>query len=334
MEDEDTTNLENGCVEPAIIPASEVARYSPVRDPDSEQDIARYVEYEADETVSHVELIKTDHVCGEKYEIWDVTSETDRWWVITNITNLYSQKYFKSLDYTLSFHIGLMMRLRSRPYQPDHTDPHPIDPILRRHEHASHLLERAVEPEDYQAVAMQLREILIAIVPLIREKHPPGGLEEPKLGDFKEWCTYLAAREIPGPSLKALRKYFLDNSKNVWAMVNWLTHYAGASRILLKVADDACGRIISEICDLLFDKLDDEDRTCPTCGSKNVRSHYDSRIISEERGYFTCGECTWNTHPDGENRSFEKSALEALDEQIEAERLAEKENPAEGRVLE
>jgi hypothetical protein len=35
-----------------------------------------------------------------------VTDE-GRWWVITNLTNLYSQTHFPSLDYTLSFHIEL-----------------------------------------------------------------------------------------------------------------------------------------------------------------------------------------------------------------------------------
>jgi hypothetical protein len=51
-------------------------RYSPDRDPASEKDIARYVEIEArDENVQHVELVKTEFVLGDKYEIWDVVTD-------------------------------------------------------------------------------------------------------------------------------------------------------------------------------------------------------------------------------------------------------------------
>jgi len=92
------------------MPARELSRYSPERDPDSEQDIARYVEIEAPgETVQNVERIRKEVVLGETYEIWDVTTDKGRWWVITNLTNLYSQQHFPSLDYTISFHIGLIV---------------------------------------------------------------------------------------------------------------------------------------------------------------------------------------------------------------------------------
>ena len=48
------------------------------------------------------------------------------------LTNLYSQKHFPSLDYTLSFHIGLMMRLKSRSDRVSASDPSPFDEVLRR----------------------------------------------------------------------------------------------------------------------------------------------------------------------------------------------------------
>src|SRR6266849_6108298 len=102
------------CVHSHPVPPSELARYSVDRDADSEQDIARYVEIEASgEKVQHVEKVKREIVLGDAYDVWDVTTDKDRWWVITNLTNLYSQRHFPSLDYTISFHVGLMMRLRS-----------------------------------------------------------------------------------------------------------------------------------------------------------------------------------------------------------------------------
>src|SRR5436309_8457802 len=137
--------------------AEALGRYSVERDPHREQDIAAYVESQAkDESVKYVERVKEEVVLGEKYEIWDVTTDKDRWWVITNPTNLYSQRHFPSLDYTLSFHVGLMMRVRSG--GSGEPQPSPFDQVLRRQAQASDLLDRGIEAVDFQAVGMQLRE--------------------------------------------------------------------------------------------------------------------------------------------------------------------------------
>jgi hypothetical protein len=110
------TDEASECVVPGDpIPPELVATYSPVRDQHRERDIAQYIEGQAkDETVKHVEKVKEEFVMGERYEVWDVTTDKGRWWVVTNPTNLYSQAHFQSLDYTLSFNIGLMMRVQSR----------------------------------------------------------------------------------------------------------------------------------------------------------------------------------------------------------------------------
>lgn len=118
MSQEDSKSVErDDCVVPQhAVPAEELGRYSVERDPHAERDISSYVEMEAkEESVKHVEKVKEEVVLGEVYEIWDVTTDKDRWWVITNLTNLYSQRHFPSLDYTLSFHVGLMMRCAADP---------------------------------------------------------------------------------------------------------------------------------------------------------------------------------------------------------------------------
>src|SRR5713226_1637372 len=149
------TKPDGDCVLPPEnhIPPAELDRYSPERDAHTEQDIANYVQGQArDETIQHVEKVKEEFVLGQKYEIWDVTTDKDRWWVLTNLTNLYSQRHFPSLDYTLSFHIGLMARLRSRSDSVDGNDPTPFDEVFRRMDQAERKLGSAVESEDYQAV--------------------------------------------------------------------------------------------------------------------------------------------------------------------------------------
>ncbi|RPJ53669.1 MAG: hypothetical protein EHM23_30515 [Acidobacteria bacterium] len=58
------------------VPPDELVRYSVMRDPHSERDIAGYVEGQArDETVLHVEKVKQEVVVGDTYEIWDVTTD-------------------------------------------------------------------------------------------------------------------------------------------------------------------------------------------------------------------------------------------------------------------
>ena len=160
------------CVVPGpAIPPSELHKYLSESDPHSAQDIARYVEIEAsDEKVLHVEKVKSEVILGDPHEVWDVHTDKNRWWVITPLTNLYPQAHFQSLDYTLSFHVGLMTRLRSRPQGPDSDDPTPFDEVFRRQEQAEKHLEAAVEAEDYQSVGMQLRECLISLVGAVRRR--------------------------------------------------------------------------------------------------------------------------------------------------------------------
>ena len=80
-----------------------------------EHSIREYVERQAqDEKVEHAEKVKTERFFDRIYDCWDVHTDKNRWWVITSPTNLYSQKHFPSLDYTLSFHVGVMARVAAR----------------------------------------------------------------------------------------------------------------------------------------------------------------------------------------------------------------------------
>ena len=59
----------------------------------------------------HLEKVTIESIFGQPMDGWDVQTDKNRWWVITNPTNLYSQKLFPSLDYTFSFHFGLHARM-------------------------------------------------------------------------------------------------------------------------------------------------------------------------------------------------------------------------------
>lgn len=53
--------------------------------------ISDYVEGQAPlEEVTHAERMILTKVMGQEHEVWDVRTDQDRYWVVTNMTNLYS----------------------------------------------------------------------------------------------------------------------------------------------------------------------------------------------------------------------------------------------------
>jgi hypothetical protein len=281
------------------VPAGELSRYSVEGDPHSETDIANYVHGQArDETVQHVEKIKQEVVLGEVYEIWDVTTDKDRWWVLTNLTNLYSQRHFPSLDYTLSFHIGLMARLRNRSDRVDGSDPTPFDEVFRRVDQAERKLERAVEPDEYQAVGMHLRESLISLIDALRRRAElPADIERPQDANFVLWSELLMNHLCGGGSNKELRQHLKNIAKETWQLVNWLTHDRSANETAASVAIHSCQTTIGQFVQILERSRTDKTERCPVCKSRNIRSHFDIAIQPDGDYYASCGVCAWTNHP-------------------------------------
>lgn len=291
----------DGCVFPPThpIPPEHLHRYSVERDPFSEQDIADYVHARAqDETVRHVERIKCEIVLGESYEIWDVTTDKDRWWVITNPSNLYSQQYFPSLDYTLSFHIGLMMRVHSRSSTLDGNDPTPFDEVIRRQEQAQSKFESAVEVEDYQSVGMLLREGLISLIAALRRRTDlPADVERPQDANFIGWTEVLLNQLCGGGSNKELRQHLKNMAKETWQLANWLTHSRSADKTATAIAIGSCETVIGHLVRILERQRAGATEKCPSCKSRNIRSHFDIEISPDGDYFLSCGACDWNNHP-------------------------------------
>jgi hypothetical protein len=142
----------------------------------------------------------SEHVVGRDHDCWDVHTNKDRYWVITSPTNLYSQHYFPSLDFTLSFHIGVMARVialqRGAP-NPAHKSR--FTPVWRRWEQAAESYDEAEEAEDFQAVGMKCRETLIQFVrSLAKPEMVPGAKEAPKRADVVGWSSLIANNIAPG----------------------------------------------------------------------------------------------------------------------------------------
>ena len=222
-------------------PPDALGRYTLGHDVHDEAQIADYVNIECsgDETVQHVELIKTEFVSGQRFDAWDVQTDKQRWWVLTNLTNLYPQAQFPSLDYTLSFHIGLMHRLQSRQERGDR-EPDPFDEVYRRRDEVADLIVEAIEAEEFQSAAMRLRECLITLIGAVRRRIDlPAGREFPKDADVPGWNEVLINHLCPGEPNKVLRQYLKTTADRTWQLVNWLTHDRDANKTEAIIAHEA-----------------------------------------------------------------------------------------------
>lgn len=99
---------DRGCEVPPPLPKDDLHKLLFAHSPEAAREIQDYVEWQCrgEEKVLHVEKVASERVLGREHAVWDVHTDKERWWVVTNPTNLYSQTLMPSLDYTLSFHIG------------------------------------------------------------------------------------------------------------------------------------------------------------------------------------------------------------------------------------
>jgi hypothetical protein len=222
----------DACVIPPP-PVKHILKSYSLLSPSNAKEISGYVEWQArGEKVQHAEKIKTEHLLGRDYECWDVHTQRERYWVITSPTNLYSQKLFPSLDYTLSFHVGVMLRVEARQKgAPDAAQSARLLAVWRRWEEASTALENAEEAEEFQAVGMRCRECLIQLVRSVgKAEMVPEGLEVPQRSNVIGWVEHIANTVAAGASSEHLRGHLKSIAKSTWQLAQWLTHAGNAAR--------------------------------------------------------------------------------------------------------
>ena len=264
------------------------------RDREAEKAIREYVEWQANgEKVTHAERVTTEYALGRKLEGLDVSSDKGRWSVIMSPTNLYSQELFPSLDYTISFHVGITVRMLS---EPDPGVPRMEQALLpsswRRWEQAAEALDEAEEAEDFQAVGMRCRECFIALVKAVAEPEMVStGRSAPKRSDVVGWCELIADHVAHGASAEYVRRYLKATSKSGWQLVNWLTHASGATKADAILALELTQHILGTFGTALFRHGHGIPGRCPTCGSYKIglRSHPERQGAEPVPGCQVCG---------------------------------------------
>jgi hypothetical protein len=235
------------CTIPGPIPVEALGQLIVSDDATEEERIRSYVEWQApDEKVKHLEKLTTEHIFGQRMDAWDVRTTTNRWWVITNPTNLYSQELFPSLDYTLSFHVGVTTRMEQFEMSREHREAHDnINQLRNRLANARATLFKAKNVEDYQSVGMKCREgLLFLIRKLAKPELVPKGQDAPQLGNFVVWCELIANEVAAGSRNDRMRSHLKDISRSTWQLASWLTHAQNADRIDASITCDATENVI------------------------------------------------------------------------------------------
>lgn len=250
-----------------------------------------------DEVVEHAEKIHTESLHGgQRYDIWDVHATDSRWWVITNPTNLYLQDHFPSMDYTLSFHIGVTQRVLFGDKRTNETDEQRsrLSTSFRRIQQADAALMEANEAEEFQAVGMRCRECLLTIIrETATEDMIPDGQEAPKRGDFIHWSKLITATIANGSSSSRIRIYLRTTAKSTWELVNWLTHAENATRLDGEIAVEATGHALTAFSYTLVRYERGEPERCPICNSYRLTSDYRPEVGTDGAYLTLCESCGW-----------------------------------------
>lgn len=249
----------------------------------------------ADETVERLEKTATRHVGSNRYDIWDVQTDQNRWWVITPLTNLYLQSDIPSLDQALTLHLGIVEQLRAR-HEPS-ADQESVDratKTLRLWDQAVDAFNTAREAEDYQAVGVRLRETLLTLIHDVRDADWTKAVDsQPKAADFASWLDVIAQNALAGDDNRRIRKHLRSTGATTWQLVNWLTHYRNASKFDAEIAIQSVDHVISVLLLSIVRYERDAPRRCPSCGSYRISSYFRTADTPLFHYVTACEVCEW-----------------------------------------
>lgn len=289
-EDAQDEKNDNDCVIPPELPKTELRNLFFSQSEHEVQEIVDYIEWQCnkkreteleeygntsleEELVQHAEKIKTERVIGTDYSVWDVHTNISRWWVITNPTNLYSQTLMPSLDYTLSFHIGLMARVRAQREIAGGDELHEFLSTTQRKIYQAQLaFDEADEIEDFQAIGLQCRE---AMTSFTKEVIAAGLFSDidspPKKSDFVAWSDHIIGAKAAGGSAEYVRGYLKAICQKGWNLANWLTHAKNATRSDAELCLSATEHLIQELITLAVKSFARSPEQCGRCGSFKIK---------------------------------------------------------------
>lgn len=294
------------CTIPGPVPVALVDQVVLNRPEHQADEIREYILHATNgEVVVHLERLVTEHVFDRQIEGWDVWTDTERYWVVTNPTNLYSQTLFPSLDYTITFHVGLTVRMTGIEARRASTEQRDrLAVAWRKWEQAADAFGLANEAEEFQVVGMRCRESLIAMArDISNDSMVPDGQDIPKAADFVLWSDLIANTIARGSGSEYVRGYLKACAKSTWKMANWLTHATSAVRFDGRMTLDATQSILAAFGIALLRYERDAPEQCPKCASYRMDTVYRPELDPEREYFALCESCGWNDLPKATVRS-------------------------------
>lgn len=231
------------------------------------------------------------------HDIWDVHTDKERWWVITEPTNLYSQTQFPNIDYALTFHIGLCIRIpRTEKQKSSELEVGPFVACYRLASEAQDALLTAQEVADFQAIGVRCREMLLAFTYAAQTVFPwTGGGDALKSADFKAWVEHTCTIILPGSAHENRRHLFKTLLDSAWKYVNWLTHAKHSTWHDAEAAFSASENAMSLCVTKVVQHMRGVPEQCPNCGSFRLTPLQALNPENEEELWErpSCTKCDW-----------------------------------------
>jgi hypothetical protein len=265
-------------------------------------DIIEYMNWQApDLAVEFVQKVYAENVLHVRHDVWDVHTNKDRWWVITQPTNLYSQEQFPNMDLALTFHVGLCMRI-PRGERPTVAEL-PIEPFAEAYRYldeAHEALRQSQEVADYQAIGVRCREALLAFTAAAQVVVPwSSGVSAPKKSDFKAWAEHVCNVTMPGGSHENRRHLIKTLLDSAWKFAQWLTHAKGSKWHDAEAGISSMETAVSLATSAVIRHIRGVPEACPACGSQRLSPqrgfHNDLPEVEWERP--VCDKCGWTGNP-------------------------------------
>lgn len=277
------------------------------------EDVKKYVEWQSQGKCTVLSAKTEQHFddLGVDVYVWNVKTDTDGdWWVVEgdNVPmNLYPQSaYYFGADEVYSFHMGLMQRMSvsQDEYNPeDFVDGVTLDAeiapqLFRKLKSVATLIDTAKEIEDFQAIGVQCREILIELGNHIYNPMMAGNGEQPQASNFKRKCELFIQFYLKGPENSDYRNIIKKLTEATWDYANKITHSRSATYYEVSTCVTLCISLVGvyeNILQKVFDPL--SQYHCSICQSKKLSIAGDD---SDEDGivqklYLHCEECGGTT---------------------------------------
>lgn len=298
------------------------------------EDVALYVEKQSQDKCK-VLSAKPEHTfndLGIEVKVWNVKTDVDgAWWVVEGDQvpmNLYPQQaYYFSADEVYSFHMGLMERMYSSNdgYEPGNfvraitLDGEMAPTLFRKLRNVAGLIDTAREIEDFQAIGVQCREILIELGNTIYFQEMAGADEQPQASNFKKKAELFVQFYLSGSDNSDYRNYIKKLTEATWDYTCKITHSKNATFYEVSTCVTLTTSLVSvyeNIRQKVFDPL--SQYYCTNCKSKKVSIVDDecdetglvSKLIlrCEECGEIT--EVAFETNENGANKYIKGKVID------------------------